>query len=78
MLKNKINKPIDFLNYIEQTEIVLININEMPIDKKQIKKALNSILLHINNLEQEYYKLKEKKDKFISFSKNELKLNFQE
>lgn len=74
-LAEKISVPIDFLRKIEKTENVLFSIKDS-IDERHAEKILREVMDHINRLEQEYYKLKNKKNSVLQESQKELSLDF--
>lgn len=62
---HEIKTPIELLSKIEQAEFLLFDL-EAHIDDNNIARITDKILQYINKLEQDYYRLKNQKDKFLT------------
>lgn len=74
-LAKQIDVPIDCLRKIEKTEHVLFSVKDS-IDESYAKQVIKVITDHINRIEQDYYRMKNKKSQVIEASKNELRMQF--
>jgi len=72
-LLQEIKSPVELLNKIEQAEMLLFDL-ESHISESNIQTITDRVLGYINSIEQDYYKLKNDKDKFMESWKNELYL----
>jgi hypothetical protein len=74
-LYQTVNKPIDIIAEMEKVEGILFDIQDC-LDEGNVLKIKDQVLAHINRLEQDYYKLRGKKDRHINEGKKELAINF--
>lgn len=74
-ITNDLGVVLDKLSVLEQIQPFIFDIRDF-IDENNAKKVLKNIISHINRLEQDYYKLKLRRNRFVEASKSEITLNF--
>jgi hypothetical protein len=71
-----VQKPIDAISQLEQTEQVLFDLEDY-VNEENIHKIEQLVLDYIIKIDQDYYILKWKKDQFIAAGNQEIPLSFK-